>query len=59
MSCKGCGREVLERALHFSNKIAIKYGYCDWACFLAHDKEGTEKAFQEYKKKGEQNETSF
>jgi len=53
MSCKGCGRKVLERALHFSNKIAIKHGYCNWACFQTHDEEESKKAFQEYKKQGE------
>lgn len=53
MSCKGCGRNVLEQALHFSNRIATKHGYCNWACFQAHNKSGSEKAFQEYiKEKG-------
>lgn len=55
MNCKGCGRKVPERALHFSNRIAIEHSYCNWACFQAHDKNESEKAFQEYKK-GEKNE---
>jgi len=44
MNCKNCGRKVSERALHFSNQVAIKKGYCWIGCMIK--KLGKEKALK-------------
>lgn len=43
MKCKNCGKKFSGKALHFSNQIAIKEGYC-WIGCMIRDL-GAEKAF--------------
>jgi len=50
MNCKNCKRKVPERALHFSNQVAIKEGYCWIGCMMADlGKEKALKGLQKYK----------
>jgi len=44
MNCKNCGKEPSGRALHFSNQIAIKEGYCWIGCMMK--KLGKEEALK-------------
>jgi len=51
-SCKHCSRAIpAGGALHFSNEVAIRNGYCSWMCFLAHDEKKAWKALQDYTNK--------
>lgn len=34
MKCKHCGKEPSGKALHFSNQIAVKEGYCWIGCMI-------------------------
>ena len=34
MKCKNCGKKLSEKALHFSNQVAIKEGYCWVGCMI-------------------------
>jgi len=48
MKCKNCGRKVSEKALHFSNQVAIKEGYCWIGCMIKDL--GKEKALKTLQK---------
>lgn len=43
MKCKGCGKEISGKAIHFSNQIAAKEGCCLFGCLMLHF--GAGKAF--------------
>jgi len=50
MNCKHCGKEPSGKALHFSNQIAVKEGYCWIGCMMADlGKEKALKCLQKYK----------
>ena len=39
--CKLCTEPLPVKALHFSNELAIKHGYCSWICLsmdLGHER---------------------
>lgn len=41
--CKLCQEPLPKLALHFSNQIAIEFGYCSWMCM--NSDLGEEKAY--------------
>lgn len=41
--CKLCEEPLPQLALHFSNQIAIEFGYCSWMCM--NSDLGEEKAY--------------
>ena len=50
INCKHCGKEPSGKALHFSNQIAVKEGYCWIGCMMADmGKEKALKCLQKYK----------